>query len=843
MDTESRSRVFYQECKKVSFYGFMSRTFKAHVFLRDFSNGYLVAEIVSRYHEKEVSMHSFDNGIGLKVKKDNWDQLTKLFQRVPELESAITKSDIDAVIYCHNGAAVAMMNKLYECLTKRVIMRNTAHPPAPADPSTNQLTSHEQINYTPSYAKTTGITLIRQRAREAEVSEIQDEMEISRMLRETQLQHEASVKLDRPRREASDDTTNIEKTNHPRGVKAPVRKYYEKNIPKASDMIEEVQIRTVSVPSLDHLHLAREAREADTNFDTILPDENEKLMVTIGKSIHSGQDMNTMKLLDTYVAQHPSLSDSLIVEANPFSSIMFSLQNESCDRDCICAVLSDLAREQSNRLAQSFLELPQDFWLFFGLLKPYLVRSTCDRRVHETVKQLIISIGQQCVYQDSSRAKILAMDYIIPKAPNAEILVSRRAALVEVLYSFTARSPTGHIQMLKRIRESISVANLPVFIHTLSITIHMESQLDDALADLYYYYCCIGLEKSSSKLQAACLGMLSPLLQCNSSLRSNLLTSLPRITSSLSSLPANNWWEVKVQILHVSSTMLQVLVDDGKMYKNDFAAPLAIVDHEFQPDSHLIVRQMGLYYFASILKSLQELVPIYVDVLLSLPESLVSAIFGLPRDDHYSGNGNWEREELRDAVDSRFRLVSVGYSYIEYSTCPLEPLWDSNAIAKQLFYQWQMKTDELDYGKADISHNCMIALHACFSELFAHEPTITNAIELYDQLKSLIVLGLLQSRLFHLTIEIMEMVFEFCDGALDFLIENMLTDKQFIMVASRLISYGNQDARQIALEDLLLAKMEIPHTRSLILHCLRIIESHTQPADFRASRYYQYIVT
>ena len=48
---------------------------------RDFSNGYLVAEILSRYFPAEINLCSFDNGVALSKKIDNWEQITKFLER------------------------------------------------------------------------------------------------------------------------------------------------------------------------------------------------------------------------------------------------------------------------------------------------------------------------------------------------------------------------------------------------------------------------------------------------------------------------------------------------------------------------------------------------------------------------------------------------------------------------------------------------------------------------------------------------------------------------------------------------------------------------------------------
>jgi hypothetical protein len=64
---------------------------------RDFSNGFLVAEIFSRYFRLDIQMHAYDNAISLQRKLANWELLERFFikKQVP-----ISREMIDACIHC-----------------------------------------------------------------------------------------------------------------------------------------------------------------------------------------------------------------------------------------------------------------------------------------------------------------------------------------------------------------------------------------------------------------------------------------------------------------------------------------------------------------------------------------------------------------------------------------------------------------------------------------------------------------------------------------------------------------------------------------------------------------------
>jgi CH-like domain in sperm protein len=83
---------------------------------RDLSNGFIVAEILSRRYPKEFNIYCFDNGSNLEKKRDNWEQISKYLGK---LKWDITPRDYEPIMYYAEGAAEDFFKKLYEFMTGR----------------------------------------------------------------------------------------------------------------------------------------------------------------------------------------------------------------------------------------------------------------------------------------------------------------------------------------------------------------------------------------------------------------------------------------------------------------------------------------------------------------------------------------------------------------------------------------------------------------------------------------------------------------------------------------------------------------------------------------------------
>ena len=130
---------------------------------RDFSNGYLIAEILSRYYPNAVTMHSFYNHVGLTRKLDNWNQIERLMikQHIP-----IPRTLMDRVLHQQPGAVDVLLERLYNLLTGK-----TLHAFLHSQVAANDVGSATPVwnNGVPAFRQPTLTTVIRDRLKSSDI--------------------------------------------------------------------------------------------------------------------------------------------------------------------------------------------------------------------------------------------------------------------------------------------------------------------------------------------------------------------------------------------------------------------------------------------------------------------------------------------------------------------------------------------------------------------------------------------------------------------------------------------------------------------------------------------------
>jgi len=86
---------------------------------RAFNNGFLIAEIFSRYFPADISMHTFSNTENYGRKRDNWAQLQLFFNRrkVP-----IQLNSVDALILNEQDTTLEFVKQIYTLLTEKQLL-------------------------------------------------------------------------------------------------------------------------------------------------------------------------------------------------------------------------------------------------------------------------------------------------------------------------------------------------------------------------------------------------------------------------------------------------------------------------------------------------------------------------------------------------------------------------------------------------------------------------------------------------------------------------------------------------------------------------------------------------
>jgi hypothetical protein len=84
------------------------------------NNGFLIAEIFSRYHPGKIQMHSFDSSQNSSRKKNNWDLLELFFVKNT---IGVDKKEYDRIVGDDPEQLFDFICRIYTLLTQRKYRR------------------------------------------------------------------------------------------------------------------------------------------------------------------------------------------------------------------------------------------------------------------------------------------------------------------------------------------------------------------------------------------------------------------------------------------------------------------------------------------------------------------------------------------------------------------------------------------------------------------------------------------------------------------------------------------------------------------------------------------------
>lgn len=330
----------------------------------------------------------------------------------------------------------------------------------------------------------------------------------------------------------------------------------------------------------------------------------------------------------------------------------------------------------------------------------------------------------------------------------------------------------------------------------------MEPELDETLLDLYHYYATIGLDNTSEKLRAAAISMLPAFLPYQASL---VHAMLPRLVAF--SYPYA-WWEVKVQLIILSSSILNAvdLSEEDAGEKEAIIVSLDILHKEFTPKASLNIRKLGLSRIGVNLAAFQELVPLYVDVLFSMPTSMYPTLLST-EDDENSGDSSVQEQ-----------LPLSGASGNRYNLAPLSSVWDSVGIARQIYY------DRLTEDNYSPDEKCLLVVKACFQQLSKNQRD--RLVDIYEDIKGALFDGLSSEELCSICADILSLIAFYSTMDL-----NLITQPQLLSVCEQINTLDRDEKQPKVLSNML---REIAATSSTynasVRELLQIIQDKNEDA-------------
>jgi len=590
---------------------------------RDFANGFLMAEIFTRYFPGDISMHTFDNGHKLACKRDNWEQLHRFFKK---RNLPISKNDFEPIMEAENGAAIALLIKVYTMLTKRTVPVFTLQE-VPADGMEGGLSTRRGS----AEVRSPGGKQTSQQ--EVEVVNVEDtsQQDAYRLLQAQRMNRNIGRTVPKGVSEKT-ETINLE-------IADAQARTLTKNV---------AQLRAQQHQVMQSMMKGGRTGTSMSGRRSAAESEGDPQVAPVGPLIGSAKPVSeVMRPIVTSVLQE----DAIVMKSlDPRKDVVHSFM-ELCKRlvpEVMTVKVFDSLSSQANLLVESILRSPAEFWRLWSLFFPPMVDFSETSAVFESVLHLFRRVGSLLQQADQVVTQQLMIDVGLPSlGPLLADTAGKREPLCELIYTYVQPAVLSHLAVLRAVKEAIE--RLPVYIACLSYFVHLEVSaglLNEHLMEHYMYYALVALQSPQPRIRVAGLSILVKVTSSSQEHSASVLAHLPHFIS----LVSDSWWEVQAQLLLLASNLLVYTAAAQQSQQQPaeaietpldeaVEALLTVVSTLMDTRASKNVIQVGLCALARNLEAYPSLISNYVTLLVKQPPALRSRLLAPDEDKENDGPG------------------------------------------------------------------------------------------------------------------------------------------------------------------------------------------------------------
>ena len=562
---------------------------------RDFSNGFLIAEIFSRYFVRGISMHGFDNGTAIRVKKDNWGQLLKFFRK--QGLDIITDDEVTAIIHCEEGSVCQFIRRIYQALTQREVQEVVKRPPTERPPA---------------YMRNTGSKVVKDKLRTGNFTEHPDEKATGAALQAELATHEAELQLEKsidPERFSSLSLSGS-RVAHVSRTMGEV----EEPVPQVT--VERIEVKQ-SDKNIAHLRAVQDPMAAKMNVA--------RAAAMQGQAGGSAAAADDLDLGSAFGASVQDIFDRATSDSSAFASsgdlVKALLDGEESAVKSSGSFFRSLS-ESSAKIAGTCVQNPNDFWVVSSTFCPLMTDLPRASSAFAGAVGTFSEIGAKIAKARATAVGTLFANYslgaicdIIKAQP------SKRPAALSTLYAYTAPDANAHLVAIEKLRDELGDDEVS-FLNSLIGLVFMEdsSRFDASLADIYLYHAVIGLGQPIPSIRSGSLAMMAEVFAKTGTREvGQFLEPLLKLAEE------DTFWESKAQLLIVSSVVLRSEGATDEI-KDAF---FSIISKTFHPKAHGNIKRVGIAYLAPVLPHMNALLPLFLEVLLGMSAFDRIALMGL----------------------------------------------------------------------------------------------------------------------------------------------------------------------------------------------------------------------